>query len=1676
LKRNPLFVILLWVLLGFSTLHAQVTANFTANIIAGCSPKTIVFTNTSTGNPNKYFWNLGNLNYSVNRDASGNYVNPGVYTISLTVYNGNDSSTKSMNITIYANPVANISAVPQSGCAPLQVAFSDQTTGGAAINTWTWDYGNGNTGSIKNPVNTYAVPGTYDVTLAVKDINGCESTVTKKTYITVTPGFTADFSSSTNVACTAPATVQFNSSVSTPAGYTYSWKFGDNSTGTGANASHTYTATGTYTVELEVTSPSGCKQKIVKNAFVQIGVLKAGFTYTTNSNCAPAVIFLTNTSTPNPSALTFTWQVNGGQDRPNQNTNYTLTAKNNVIRLIAKDAAGCRDTVEQTVTLLDGPTANFTVDKDVFCDVPAVVNFTDASTGSPTTWAWNFGNSIGASTQNATTTYNNEGTFTARVIVGKGGSCRDTAYHTIIVAKPAVDITLQNQKSGCAPYNAVLNAVDKSVIPLTTWRWELNGTAVSTSPSFNYNITQKGTYIFKLIASNSAGCQYITYDTVKVGLLPNFDFTVDKKIICYNPGEATFTYTKLDTVTPDGVNWIIFNGNVVINQTGLKPTVHFSDTGSYTVRVIANNNGCIKELVKPLYVKVIPPIAKFTFRTDTCKTDTVTFTNQSAGTANTFLWNFDDTSSASTAENPIHAYYTPKVYNVKLIVSDSITGCQDTVIRQVNIIAQPRVMFTPADTAVCMGAIVTFTSITESDTSQKIIDWRYQRSDGTIVPTNPAKFGFNNPGIFGMTLTVRDKKNCFYKYTDTAVVKVYDGKPGFTLSPNSGCVPFVVQVKDTSKIENPIASRKWVFSTIDSITLTTGDQTTFLYQQPAANQSVGNTVTLTVTDNKGCTFKSSKIVKNTKPIPNFSSTLVKSCGIDSFTLTSVVTAASALPPVQFNWSLPKNQTSTATQLKLGYSGDTTYQVKMVITDGQGCKDSITKPLKVNTKAPKIGFDGTPRVIACYKTQPPPLILFTDTSKPGGSPIVKREWNLGNSSNTITKIGKDSTKASTFYIRPGKYPVTLKITDSIGCTDSARIPDFIVAGGPYGSYSFTPNRGCNPITVDFTSTSPNAAAFVWDHADGTVDTITTYTHSYEYTREGVYYPRLTMIDSTFTCDYGLDLIDSIVVLPLPKPDFGTSATVICQDGYITFTNQTAPHPYPIYDWKWKIGIDSILSKNAGTVQFPDTGKFTISLEATDSNGCYGIIVKDSLINVVFDTIPPAIPLVKRATVQNNEEVLFEYLPNTEFDFGRYIIYSTTNQYNKESIYDTSLLETGLNTLEFPYTYQLQAMDVCRNISGMSEQHQTVELKAKGSVNSVALDWTPYTGFDTTLVYEIWRTTAPDFPYSLLTTVPVTTLHYDDTSVLCHQVYYYHIRTVETDSMLQVSWSDTAGAIPEYVPVLPTPENIRTTVVNNKYVLLEWHKVLHNRIFTFHIYRSTDSGEAVLYKKLASSDTTFMDMNVDVQEHSYTYTTYVVDACGGRSAPSNAARTILLHVRMVGNDILKHDPKLTWNEYMLWGTGVDHYIADFYNEVEQAYQVVSYNKAGQLEARHKYVNLIQDDYCYKITGYKGGDTTIISESNVNCVSTEPRLYAPNVFTVNGDNLNDVFYVRGVFIETFSLKIYNRWGQLVFETNDMNKGWNGTFEGKLCQSDVYIFKAEGTGRKGQRTELAGNVTLLR
>ena len=139
---------------------AQPVANFSATPVTGCAPLLVKFTDLSTGNPASWKWDLGNGTISVLQNPSVTYFASGKYKITLIVKNamGSDTIVKDQYITVQLNPTVDFISTPASGCLPLSVQFTDQSTAGSgSLSTWKWDFGDGSTSLSQNPQHIYFI-------------------------------------------------------------------------------------------------------------------------------------------------------------------------------------------------------------------------------------------------------------------------------------------------------------------------------------------------------------------------------------------------------------------------------------------------------------------------------------------------------------------------------------------------------------------------------------------------------------------------------------------------------------------------------------------------------------------------------------------------------------------------------------------------------------------------------------------------------------------------------------------------------------------------------------------------------------------------------------------------------------------------------------------------------------------------------------------------------------------------------------------------------------------------------------------------------------------------------------------------------------------------------------------------------------------------------------------------------------------------------------------------------------------------------------------------------------------------------------------------------------------------------------------------------------------------------
>jgi len=169
-------------------------AGFVASPTSGTVPLAVQFTDQSTGAAS-WSWNFGDGATSTERNPAHTYGSGGSFTVTLTVSNsaGPNVKTRVGYITVAAPPLApgaDFTANPLAGTAPLNVQFTDQSTGSPTA--WTWSFGDGGTSSQRNPSHTYTAAGSFTVSLTVSNAAG-QTTRTRTGYVTVAPAAALDY-------------------------------------------------------------------------------------------------------------------------------------------------------------------------------------------------------------------------------------------------------------------------------------------------------------------------------------------------------------------------------------------------------------------------------------------------------------------------------------------------------------------------------------------------------------------------------------------------------------------------------------------------------------------------------------------------------------------------------------------------------------------------------------------------------------------------------------------------------------------------------------------------------------------------------------------------------------------------------------------------------------------------------------------------------------------------------------------------------------------------------------------------------------------------------------------------------------------------------------------------------------------------------------------------------------------------------------------------------------------------------------------------------------------------------------------------------------------------------------------------------------------------------------------
>jgi large repetitive protein len=322
--------------------NVQPSAAFSATNM--CAGQAVVFNDSSNANGGtitNWSWDFGSGgSTSVLQNPTFTYPSEGSYTVTLTVSSGTGcSDSVTQMITINPVPVAGFNAA--STCQNSPLPFTDVSTiSTGSITVWSWNFDDGNTSAIQNPVHYFSLPGVYNVVLSVTSNTGCTGSFTQT--VTISPLPVAGFTSTLNC---GSLTVNFTDTSSLSSGNmaTYNWTFGDGGTSTLQDPAHDYSTAGNYMVTLVVISDNGCIDTATASVD-PVAPVTADYTPNGGSYNVNQLVGFDNQSN---GAITYIWNFDDGSSTTDvTDPSHGFVAPGTyAVSLIATNSIGCSDTV-----------------------------------------------------------------------------------------------------------------------------------------------------------------------------------------------------------------------------------------------------------------------------------------------------------------------------------------------------------------------------------------------------------------------------------------------------------------------------------------------------------------------------------------------------------------------------------------------------------------------------------------------------------------------------------------------------------------------------------------------------------------------------------------------------------------------------------------------------------------------------------------------------------------------------------------------------------------------------------------------------------------------------------------------------------------------------------------------------------------------------------------------------------------------------------------------------------------------------------------------------------------------------------------------------------------------------------------------------------------------------------
>ncbi|MDB5227566.1 MAG: conserved repeat domain protein [Bacteroidota bacterium] len=903
-------------------------------------------------------------------------------------------------------------------------------------------------------------------------------------------------------------------------------------------------------------------------------------------------------------------------------------------------------------------------------------------------------------------------------------------------------------------------------------------------------------------------------------------------------------------------------------------------------------------------------------------------------------------------------------------------------------------------------------------------------------------YTFPDTGLYRVQLTIERGKPCLdsgYVY-----VRVYDPlliRPTYT--PN--CQGNALLFKDSSvSAYNDIDSWKWKFTSTDSALTKNASH---IYPNP------GNfNVSLFVGTAKGCLVQKDTLVTvYAKPRADFSSNNLCYRHNTLFTDASTISLGTI---TKYNWNFGDGGIDSIKNPSHLYTTFDSFSIQHIVTSNFGCKDTITKKIKMDDTV-KLSYTTAPQQL-CVGT----VVTFTNTST-GGNATGYR-WIINNGAPVINQ-----TSTSATFNTSGIFPVLLISTNRCG-NDTLR-STITISANP--AVNLGPDvLVCNKSTKTITAT-------------GTFDSIRWNTNetTASINIDGKKSPIIVTVYKG-TCA-GKDTINASVQTITPN----FTNNFLCYNKPVTFNNTSTVNSGTLttFDWNYGDGNTDLNIKNP-THTYTVFNNYAIQLIATSDIGCKDTVIKtvkmDTVQHVDFTTAE--VVSCQRKTVQfvdlttggaNNQNtwniesavVNTKNASHTFLGTGTYPVkLKVTNRCYTDSLTksiqirprpaidlgrDTTLCKSQTTVL----TVNPGLYDSIRWINGSTASNVTVD----GTINPYKIN----VYLDGCNAEDTINIIAQKF-----------ILGFNNTFIcLRTPVVFNNTSTINSGTITNYNWNfgdGTTAAIkdPSHAYSVFGPKNIQLIGKSNAGCFDTLNATV-NMDDTVMLVVTPVPADICIHSTAQYTNQSSGGFNT-----TYTWT------LNGASAKSDSVATYTYNTAGPQTIKLTSDNRCGQDSIVykfttkpLPSVTLDESIVMCPDEIRTIEATGDFDSVFWSTGSTTNPTTIDGNISPVIfTGYKAGCKGFDSIRVIlNC-----DVFSPNGFSPNNDNLNDFFNLIPKNILSYDLRVYDRWGELLFETSDFNKGWDGTYKGQPCLVDSYVYYASGIKKDKTNFSIKGVIVLIR